>query len=798
MNLLGRKEYFASFISRQLKLERPSKLSKQVTCELDDFSRLFDSYSSFDVSRRKRVVVDCRKFISKLSIQYKDKFQISSPKLVFKSSKLSSSQDKQFLSLSSNISHIPGVGPKIIKLINRLNINCVNDALLYYPRDYIDYSNTKRLSNLISGEYTTIIATIRRCSIYKSPRNPNLVIFDLFLADITGRIKVTKFFVGKRFSNYSFIRNQTKLFLAGLKVAVSGLVKEDKFGLSFKDPIIELLDNDNSKIKSDIIGQIVPIYSLTEGLNSRKFLSIIQYIINHLKYVIDPIPESIINDNSLVSLNTAIRNIHFPKNSNSLSKAKQRLVFNEFFFLQLGLLVQRITEKQFTPPSFNNDFMESGLVGKFLELLPYELTCAQKKVLNEVSNDLKSDEPMGRLIQGDVGSGKTVVAIASLLKAVEFGWQGVLMAPTEVLAKQHYSNLCRWFPHLNVSVDLLTGSTTQRSRRVIFDNLSSGGLKIIVGTHALLEEKVIFSRLGLVVVDEQHRFGVNQRNLLLKKGLHPHLLTMTATPIPRTLALSVHGDLDVSLIDELPPGRIPVITSVLDASNRSRAYDLIRREIQKGFQAYYVLPLVDESEKLDLRSAVEVYHELTNNIFPELNIGLLHGRMAPFEKEAVIQKFAKQEISVLVSTTVIEVGIDVPTATVMVIDNSDRFGLAQLHQLRGRVGRGSASSECILINSGSHPLSSERLSILESSQDGFEISEADLRLRGPGQALGTKQSGLPDFVLANLVDDKEILIAARKSAEVLISKDPHLDNCKMLKTELSRHWNQLVSRSQLN
>ncbi|NCG17156.1 MAG: DEAD/DEAH box helicase, partial [Synechococcales cyanobacterium H12SWP_bin.12] len=436
--------------------------------------------------------------------------------------------------------------------------------------------------------------------------------------------------------------------------------------------------------------------------------------------------------------------------------------------------------------------------GRFLSLLPFELTGAQKRVLAEIEQDLVRPEPMARLVQGDVGSGKTVVAIAALLRAVEAGCQGALMAPTEVLAAQHYRNLCSWLPPLHVSVELLTGSTPRRSRRQILSDLSGGTLRILVGTHALLEDPVAFDRLGLVVVDEQHRFGVRQRNRLLDKGLQPHLLTMTATPIPRTLALSLHGDLDVSQIDELPPGRTPIRTKVVKSSEREEAYELIREQVLQGQRIYVVLPLVEESEKVDLRSAVDVHRQLSEEVFPEFNVGLLHGRLASAEKQSVIAEFAGGGTQILVSTTVVEVGVDVPEASVMVIDHADRFGLAQLHQLRGRVGRGAAASYCLLVNDSRNPLAKQRLEVLVRSNDGFEIAEMDLRFRGPGQVLGTRQSGLPDLALASLADDGSVLEEARYEAASILKEDPDLKCYEHMRVLLEQQRKRSAAAVQLN
>jgi ATP-dependent DNA helicase RecG len=419
-------------------------------------------------------------------------------------------------------------------------------------------------------------------------------------------------------------------------------------------------------------------------------------------------------------------------------------------------------------------------------------------VLGEIRQDLAQPQPMARLLQGDVGSGKTVVALAALLTAIESGCQGALMAPTEVLAEQHLRKLAPWLDPLHISSALLTGSTPARRRRQVLQDLRNGQLRLLVGTHALLEDPVQFARLGLVVVDEQHRFGVRQRNRLLAKGLQPHLLTMTATPIPRTLALSVHGDLDVSQIDELPPGRTPVRTLLLGEGERPRAWRLIREQVALGQRAYVVLPLVEDSEKLDLRSAVEVHRQLAEEEFADLSVGLLHGRLSSEEKQRALEAFATGATRVLVSTTVVEVGVDVPEASVMVIEHAERFGLAQLHQLRGRVGRGAAASYCLLINASGSPLARQRLEVLARSTDGFEIAEMDLRLRGPGQLLGTAQSGLPDLALASLSEDGEVLEDARRVARQLLAQDPALTGAPLLRQALEAQRQRFLEAAQLN
>jgi ATP-dependent DNA helicase RecG len=491
-----------------------------------------------------------------------------------------------------------------------------------------------------------------------------------------------------------------------------------------------------------------------------------------------------------MELKDAIPNIHFPKDSDSLKTARRRLVFDEFFYLQIGLL-QR--QKQAKAIQTSAILAPTGkLLEQFNEILPFKFTKAQQRVINDILNDLQKPTPMNRLVQGDVGSGKTVVAVVAILAAIQSGYQAALMAPTEVLAEQHYRKLVSWFNLLHLPVELLTGSTKIAKRREIHAQLETGELPLLVGTHALIQDKVNFQSLGLVVIDEQHRFGVEQRAKLQQKGEQPHVLTMTATPIPRTLALTVHGDLDVSQIDELPPGRQQIKTTMLSGQQRPQAYDLMRREVAQGRQVYVVLPLVEESEKLDLRSAVEEHQKLQESVFPDFQVGLLHGRMTSAEKEEAINKFRDNETQIIVSTTVIEVGVDVPNATVMLIEHAERFGLSQLHQLRGRVGRGAAQSYCLLMSSSRSPDAQQRLKVLEQSQDGFFISEMDMRFRGPGEVMGTRQSGVADFTLASLVEDEDILLLARQAAEKVIDMDASLERWPLMKDELQYRYARLM------
>jgi ATP-dependent DNA helicase RecG len=534
----------------------------------------------------------------------------------------------------------------------------------------------------------------------------------------------------------------------------------------------------------------VPIYSLTEGVVAN---TVRQAVIAALTAVVnlkDPLPKGLREKYDLMELKEAIPNIHFPKDSDSLKIARRRLVFDEFFYLQVGLLQRQKQAKAIQTGAILTP--KGKLLEKFQKILPFKFTGAQQRVINEILTDLQKATPMNRLVQGDVGSGKTVVAVMAILAAIQSGYQAALMAPTEVLAEQHYHKLVSWFNLLHLPVELLTGSTKIAKRREIHSQLETGELPLLVGTHALIQDKVNFQRLGLVVIDEQHRFGVQQRAKLQQKGEQPHVLTMTATPIPRTLALTVHGDLDVSQIDELPPGRQQIKTTLLNGHQRTQAYDLIRREVAQGRQVYVVLPLVEESEKLDLRSAVDEHQKLQESVFPDFQVGLLHGRMNSAEKEEAIHKFRDNETQIIVSTTVIEVGVDVPNATVMLIEHAERFGLSQLHQLRGRVGRGAAQSFCLLMSSSRSADAQQRLKVLEQSQDGFFISEMDMRFRGPGEVMGTRQSGVADFTLASLVEDEDVLLLARQAAEKVIDMDASLARWPLMQDELRYRYERLM------
>jgi ATP-dependent DNA helicase RecG len=795
-NLQGRQQRFDGFLIHQLSEPPALPYPPGVEDRLRGLQQGFVGYGDLAESGRRRLVTDTRQWLHELRLRLEPSAPMAPPRLRVASS--STSAPLRELGLDSPLTQLRGVGPKLAGRLAAIGLLLVRDLLKHYPRDHVDYATRRRIEALVVGETATIVATIRRCNGFVSPRNPNLAILELQLQDPTGRIKVTRFLAGKRFSSPAYLKGQQRLYPQGATVAVSGLIKEGPYGVTFQDPLIEVLESSNAEVRSRNIGRLMPVYGLTEGVAADRFRQLMDQVLPLARTWPDPLSQTECRHWSLVSLPEAFQGLHAPDDPSQLDRARRRLVFDEFLMLQLGLLRRRRSLRQRPSPQLELIRRGDGLVGQFMASLPFAFTAAQERVFAEIEADLQRSQPMARLVQGDVGSGKTVVAIAALLSTISSGWQGALMAPTEVLAEQHHRNLCRWLPPLHVTVELLTGATPRSKRRQLLDDLANGSLKVLVGTHALLEDPVVFSRLGLVVVDEQHRFGVHQRDRLLNKGLQPHLLTMTATPIPRTLALSLHGDLDVSQIDELPPGRTPIRTAMLTAAQRSQAYELIREAVARGQRAYVVLPLVEESEKLELRSAVEVHAELASEVFPELTVGLLHGRLNSADKQAVLRDFADGCSQVLVSTTVVEVGVDVPEASVMVIDHAERFGLAQLHQLRGRVGRGEAASHCLLINGSSNPLARQRLEVLVRSNDGFEIAEMDLRLRGPGQVLGTRQSGLPDLALASLADDGAVLEDARAAAQQLMEQDPDLSDHVALLSLLEEQQRRLSGSASLN
>ena len=769
INLLGKEKYFNEFLFDNLTKLNELGLTLDEKKSLNYLGEKFFIYSKLDYNQRKRIVIDTRKLLLKLS---KSLDLNQNKKSVIYNSKL----EKNKLSINSNISEIIGIGKVNKEALNKLGIFNVKDLIYYFPRNYLDYSNKEKIKNLRPENLYTCTGYIKKFFIFKSKKNINLSILNLTIFDETSSIKITKFLIGKRFRSYSYLSIQKEKFKLGTKVAVSGKVKMTEYGRTFIDPQIEVLKNNENIIFS---GKILPLYSLAESISNLSYIKIIKKVLTCSDQIQDSLNKKQLKNLSLLSISEALVNIHLPNSQEYLNQSKKRLVFDELLLLQLKFILKRNTRNK----SILNQssFKKKLLLDTFLKNLPFPLTKSQINVLNEIKLDLNGTNPMSRLLQGDVGSGKTIVAITSILQMVEKGYQCALMVPTEVLAQQHYTNLIKHLNSLFVSVELLTGNTPLKKRRQIINDLQNGQVEILVGTHALFEEKVIFNALGLVVIDEQHRFGVSQRNRLLRKGENAHLLSMTATPIPRTLALSIYGDLDISQITELPPGRIPIETTIISENDLSKLYEKIELEINNGKQAYVILPLIEDSEKLNLNSANKIYEHLSSVVFKHFEVGLLHGKLSANDKNNILSLFAANKINILVSTTVIEVGIDVPNASMMIIYNSERFGLSQLHQLRGRVGRGPYKSFCYLVTSENNSLTNKRLKVLQKSNDGFFVAEKDLELRGPGQILGYKQSGLPDFVLDNLPENKILIDKARDEAIRIIDCDPNLENNIYLK-----------------
>jgi ATP-dependent DNA helicase RecG len=697
------------------------------------------------------------------------------------------------LTLGLYLRDIPQIGIRKAEILARLGLLTVKDVLYYYPRDHIDYAKQINIIELEPGTTVTLVGIIRKINFFTSPKNKKLNVLEITIKDETGSLKISRFYAGTRYSNRGWQESLKRKYPVGSWIAASGLVKQGKYGINLDNPELEVLADSEASINSLKIGRILPVYPLIEGVSADIVREAVMTVLPAAGKLKDPIPEVVREQYGLMELATSIQNIHFPEDSETKGAARRRLIFDEFFYLQLGFLQRRNSLRQIHTQAIINP--TGVLIDRFKEILPFQLTNAQQRVIGEILHDIQQPAPMNRLVQGDVGSGKTVVAVMAILAAIQSGYQTALMAPTEVLAEQHYRKLVGWFNLLHIPVELLTGSSKIAKRRQIYSQLETGELSIAVGTHALIQDKVNFRNLGLVVIDEQHRFGVFQRAKLQQKGSQPHVLTMTATPIPRTLALTLHGDLDVSQIDELPAGRQPIQTNAVNSRQRSQVYELMNREIAQGRQVYIVLPLVEESEKLDLRAATEEHTRLATEVFPQYQVGLLHGRMTSADKDAALGAFRDNVTQIIVSTTVIEVGVDVPNATVMLIENAERFGLSQLHQLRGRVGRGEHRSYCLLMSSSNSSNSKQRLQVLEQSQDGFWISEMDMQLRGPGQVLGTRQSGMADFALASLAEDGEVLSIARDAAEKVILQDKDLSQSPRLKAELDYRFQKLMGGS---
>ena len=679
------------------------------------------------------------------------------------------------IELSDQVSRVRGVNRRLLPLLEKIRVATVGDLMQLYPSRHSDYTNVRKVAQLAPGDDQTAILTVWEANQTMLGRQRST---QAVLGDDTGIVRATWF-------NQPWL---AKTLRRGSKVVLSGKVGVYRGGLVFQSPEYEIVGGDDGLTHT---GRLVPVYPSTQGLNQRTLRSVVRRSLDAcLDQVDEFLPDDVLHRAGLIGLRTAIEQMHYPDDFEMHRRARRRLAFDELFLLQLSIFARRADWKQ-TGGAVPLD-ADPDAIDAFLSTLPFDLTTAQTRALADILADIQSDRAMSRLLQGDVGSGKTVVATAAMLAAARSGTQAALMAPTEILAEQHFLTVCGLLDgpgfqpaggdihtldvaglDRRLTVALLVGAQRKRVRDDIVAMLSAGLIDIVIGTHALIQRSVDIPNLSLAIVDEQHRFGVSQRAALRQKGVRPHVLAMSATPIPRSLAMTMYGDLDVSVIDELPPGRLPVRTRFVENERRDQAYEFVRAQIELGRQAFVVCPLIDESEVVQTKAAQEEYDRLSNYIYPDKSVGLLHGRMSLLEKEQVMNRVKAGEIDVLVATTVIEVGIDVPNATVMFIDGAERFGLSQLHQLRGRVGRGEHQSHCLLLSESPGADALNRLKLLERISDGFALAEEDLKLRGAGDYLGTRQSGLPPFRVAQITD-QDIIALARREASRISSADPNL------------------------
>jgi len=683
--------------------------------------------------------------------------------------------------LSAQLTVLNGVGPKNAESLAKLGMQTLGDMLYFFPRRYEDYSLLKPIQALMYNDVVTVLGTIQ--SIHNRQYGGSKSLIEVIISDGTGALRIS-------FFNQPWLMNRLK---AGDAISVSGRVDQYLGRIVMNSPDWEMVEMENLHTN-----RIVPIYSLTERITQKWLRGQMKQVVTYwAPAVVDALPDSIRLDARLVSLGEALTQVHFPDSQARLKLSRERLAFDEIFYLQMGVLRQKrdwqsVDGKRF---AVSDEWLDARLAA-----LPFTLTSAQQEALNDIRKDLDSGKPMNRLIQGDVGSGKTVIAALGASMVVSAGVQAAIMAPTSILAEQHYRNFSNLLAGENgflqkEEIRLLVGNTTESEKEAIRQGLADGSIKIVIGTHAVIEPDVTFKELQFIVIDEQHRFGVEQRAELRSKGTNPHLLVMTATPIPRSLALTVFGDLDISVMDVMPVGRQPIATYVLRPQERERAYTMIRSQVKNGNQAFIVYPLIDENEKINVRAAVDDFETLSNQVFPDLKLGLLHGRMKPSEKDEVMLKFRDKEYDILVSTTVIEVGVDVPNSTLMLIEGADRFGLAQLHQLRGRVGRGSVASTCLLIPTHEDATENERLQAMATTNNGFELADLDLQLRGPGEFLGTRQAGFASSLKMASIIDVPLIEKAREQAKALFERDPYLTQPEhaLLAEAFERFWNGTTS-----
>lgn len=672
------------------------------------------------------------------------------------------------MNLNCTVSELPNVGEQRAKKLNSIGIYTAKDLLTHFPREYNDRSNICKIKDLVLNEENTFIACVKGQG--ESIRVKNITFTRIKLYDETGSVFAVWY--NQIYMKKAFDEKTQYLFTGKL---------QKKYGkLEVASPEYE---------KAEIaIDKIVPIYPSVNGLSQKIWRKLIGEVLEQLRGQLQEcLPFWIRKEYLLCECNFAIENIHFPQTQERFFQARRRLVFEEFFLLQLGLLLMKQTLQEGKEGIV---LQKEYAVEEFEKMLPFTMTNAQKNVLEEIKKDMIKGKVMNRLVQGDVGSGKTAVAMTAAYWTIQNGYQAVLMVPTEVLAEQHYKSFCEMFEPLGIKTVLLSGSLTAKQKRTVLEQIATGEAQMILGTHAVIQKSVVFYKLGLVITDEQHRFGVRQRSALSEKGENPHILVMTATPIPRTLALILYGDLDISIIDELPPGRKKIDTIAVTSAYRERIYHFIKKHADMGLQCYIICPMIEENEKIEVQAVLSYTEALQEGTLKGYRVTCVHGKMKAKEKQNIMEQFSKGEIDVLVSTTVIEVGINVPNAVIMLIENAERFGLAQLHQLRGRVGRGSEKSYCILINEGKNSIAKQRMNVMSKSCDGFIISEMDLKLRGPGEFFGTKQHGLPELKIGNLYKDMSILKEAQKAAETLLQKDKQLQLAvhQQLKQQVTALW----------
>ena len=667
-----------------------------------------------------------------------------------------------------DIKSLAGVGEARAKMFEKRGIKTVEDLLYFFPRGYENRKETKEIADCRGGENVCVKGQIT-APVHETRIRKNMTIYAAIISDQTGAMTVIWY-------NNKYVKNQ---FRTGEEYIFFGKIKETMGKRELINPVFEKPE------KKKYTGRIVPIYPLTGNLTQKILQTAMESAMKTMGELKEYLPREIREKYNLSEINFSMKNIHFPENFESYRIARKRFVFEELFILQLALLLKRgqVNAEKREP------FKDISCRGEIISKLPFELTNAQNKVIDEICRDFLKDTPMSRLVQGDVGSGKTAVAAVAMYVAAKNGYQAAIMAPTEILANQHFNTFVSFFEGTGLRTCLLTGST--KKKKEVYGKISGGEYDIIVGTHALIQKDVIYKNLGLVITDEQHRFGVTQRAEFAEKGENPNVLIMTATPIPRTLAFILYGDLDISVIDELPPGRKPVATYAVGESMRKRIYAFLKKHVDMGSQAYVVCPLIEETESADLKNASDI-KERIQSMFPDISVGLMHGKMKAKDKDDVMKRFAGGDIKILVSTTVIEVGVNVPSGNIMIVENAERFGLSQLHQLRGRVGRGKEQAYCILFCHGNNEVTKKRMETMCMSNDGFYISEQDLKLRGPGDFFGTRQHGLPDMKIANLFEDMDTLKEAQEAVGIIMKSDPHLEKNAGLKKRIDKMFSQNV------